>query len=143
MLNRTIPFLAATAIATILAFTGCDTVKNTAGAVTNTAKGAVGAASDTAMGAAGAASNAAKGAAGAVTGGAYYAQETGTDGRLYIFGTEEEHAAYKAGNVGELWETAILAGPNGETIKFQVSKDGPELQNRLKTTFSAKNNVKL
>ena len=98
-----------------LAFTGCNTTG------TNSADPADPSASDSA---------------------GYYAEET-HEGRIYVLGTKKAHDAFKAGEIGDVWETAILAGPGGETVLFEVAKDSNELQDRLKAAFSKKYNLKL
>ena len=54
------------------------------------------------------------------------------------FGSKESSDNFASGNKPEIWETLIGAGPNGETVKFEVSKESRELQDRLKAEFESR-----
>jgi len=147
------PFAALTAIACLLAslaLSGCNTVKKSAEDLSGAANGGVKTATVAVGNAAEATGNAAEktieGAAEApalVVPVGFYVEELGPDGRIYVFGSAEEHAAFKSGKVGDLWVSATSAGPNRETVKFQVSKDEPGMPDRLKARFNAAHGLNL
>lgn len=64
----------------------------------------------------------------------YYA-EVMHDGRYYIVGSPETHAAFKKSPHLPYTRTKIGAGPNGETLVFEVDKKNDALANRLEARF--------
>ena len=73
----------------------------------------------------------------------FYKETHDPDGRILVFGSAESFAEFEQGNGPELWKTLIGAGPNGATIKFQISKEEAGMHERLMKTYAAKHGVTL
>ena len=63
------------------------------------------------------------------------------DGRIYVLGSAESAAKFKATHHLALTKTMIGEGPNGESVVLEVSKEDPELANRLWVDY-ANDNIK-
>ena len=75
-----------------------------------------------------------------LAGGSYY--EVLHDGRIYVLGTEEAKENLESkGQEPPYQLTMIGAGPAGETVKIEISKDDAEFQERLKAAFNAKHGL--
>jgi len=74
--------------------------------------------------------------------GGYYAEEE-RDGRVYVLGTEDGHARFAASGEIPYAHTRIGSGPNGETLVFEVDKEGDELRDRLVRHYGAKHGLEL
>ena len=61
------------------------------------------------------------------------------DGRIYVVGSAESAAKFKETHHLALTKTMIGAGPNGETVVVEVSKDDPELAEKLWTDYATEN----
>lgn len=68
---------------------------------------------------------------------AFY-KEVEHDGRLLVIGTKEMYNSVKAGDPMPYEKTVIGAGPNGETVKFEIDKKDADLCDRLQTMFAEK-----
>lgn len=58
-------------------------------------------------------------------------------GRIYVVGSPEMHASFEANRHPPYTRTLPGAGPNGETVGFQVDKKDPALVERPVKTFQS------
>ncbi len=72
----------------------------------------------------------------------FYAEEQ-HNGRLYIIGQEDMHKSFQQQQHLPYTHTRIGAGPNRETLVFQVDKKNPAMLNRLKSQFSERHDMTL
>ena len=56
-------------------------------------------------------------------------------GRIYVIGSYSMAQKFEAHGHLPYTKTLLGAGPQGETVVFEIDKDSPELTNRLMSTF--------
>ena len=73
----------------------------------------------------------------------FYYAEVSHDGRLYVIGDKKTHESFKKQHHLPYTHSRIGAGPNKETIVFEINKKNPFLLNYLKSEFTARHDIKL